>query len=165
MSNSAHVESLELLGRLKVALTRFGHDAQGALAAAETELRRVDNALEERLKFWQSQVIKRQEDLNRARSDLSFARALHDGKSTGCVEQELAVKKCTDRLKEAETKVAITRRWIRELPNQIKDYEGPARGLAGFVEADLRQAVALLEGRIAALEAYVSMSAPTTPES
>src|SRR5262245_9629917 len=142
MSTTAHVESLELLGRLKAALTRFGHDAQGALAAAETELRRVENGLEERLAFWQAQVLKRQEDLNRARSDLSFARSLHKGKSTGCVEQELAVKKSQERLREAEAKVTVTRRWIRDLPNHVKDYEGPARGLAGLVGADLKQAAA-----------------------
>jgi hypothetical protein len=165
MSTAAHVESLELIGRLKAALTRFGADARAALAAAETELRRVENGLEERLKFWQAQVLKRQEDVNRARTDLSFARSLHQGKSTGCVEQELALKKAHLRLQEAEEKVVVTRRWIRDLPNHVKDYEGPARALAGFVEADLRQAVALLEGRIAALEAYVSLSAPATPES
>ena len=62
MSTAAHVESLELLGRLKVALTRFGADAQAALAAAATELRRVENALEERLAYWQAQILKRQEN-------------------------------------------------------------------------------------------------------
>jgi hypothetical protein len=165
MTTAAHLESLELLGRLREALTRFGHDAQGALASAETVLRRVENGLEERLAFWQAQVLKRQEDLNRARTDLSFARSLHKGKSTGCVEQEIAVKKAQERLRDAEAKVAVTRRWIRDLPNHIKDYEGPARVLAGFVEADLKQAVAVLDGRMAALEAYIAAAAPTTPAS
>src|SRR5262245_22476152 len=162
MSTAAHVESLELLGRLKVALMRFGADAQAAIAAAETELRRVKSGLEERLAFWKAQIIKRQEEVNRARSDLSFARSLQKGKSTGCDEQKATLKRAVERLQKAESKVAVTGRWIRDLPNHVKDYEGPARGLAGFVEADLRQAIAVLDGRIAALEAYVAMSAPTT---
>ena len=53
------------------------------------------------------------------------------------------------------------RRWQRELPELVKDFEGPARGLSGFLEADLRQALVVLENKIAALEAYVSISAGT----
>jgi hypothetical protein len=165
MSTSAHVESLELLQRLHVALARFGADAQQALAAANLELRRVENALEERLKHWLLQVNKRQEDVNRARSELVFARAMHKGKTTGCVEQELALRKAQERLREAEAKVVVTRRWIREVPNLVKDYEGPARALSGYVEADLRMAVAQLESRIAAIEGYVAIPTPDVPQS
>lgn len=160
MSTSAHLESLELLKRLQAALARFGADAQTALSSAETEIRRVDGTLEDRLKYWQQQVFKRQEDVNRARSDLSFARSLHQGKSTGCVEQELALKKAQERLREAEGKVVTVRRWQREMPNVLKEYEGPARGLSGFLEADLRQAIAMLESKIASLEAYLAISSP-----
>src|SRR5262245_49285007 len=148
MSPSAQVQSLELLKRLHAVLARFGVDAEAALGQAAMDILHVHNTLADRLKYWQQQVYKRQEDVNRARSDLTFARALHDGKTIGCVEQELALRKAQERLREAEGKVATVRRWQQALPEQIKDYEGPARTLTGFLEADLRQALVLLQNKI-----------------
>lgn len=157
MSNAAQVESLELLQKLKACLARFGVDAQAALGTADGEIRRVQATLDDRLKYWQQQVFKRTELVNVARSNLVHARAIQQGKNVGTVEQELALRKAQEQLKEAEGKVVTTKKWQRELPNFVKDFEGPARGLGGFVEADLRQAVAVLDGRIAALEAYLAL--------
>jgi hypothetical protein len=162
MSPSAQVHSLELLRRFHAVLARFGLDAQTALVSAEAELRRTLEALDERLAHWQRQVIRRQEAVSEARSSLSHARALHDGKSVGCIEQELALRKAQERLKEAEGKVATVRRWQLSLPEMIKEYDGPARGLSGFLDADLRQGLAVLQGRIGALEAYIALTAPDT---
>lgn len=161
MNPSAHVHSIDQLDRLRAALARFGVDAQAALETATNEIRRVREGLEQRLHHWQQQVIKRQELLAQARSALSHARALHRGESVGCVEQELAVRKAKLSLAEAEDKVATTRRWQRELPLLVKDFEGPAHGLHGFLEADLRQAVVLLAGRLEALRAYTALTAPS----
>ena len=155
MTQSAQVHSIDLLKRLHAALARFGLDAQTALGAGAAEIRRVHETLVDRLKYWQQQVNKRQEEVNQARAALSHARALSEGRNTGCVEQELALRKAQDRLREAEGKVITTRRWQRDLPELAKEFEGPARALSGFLESDLRQALVLLEGKIAALEAYL----------
>jgi signal transduction histidine kinase len=160
MNPSAQVHSLELLKRLHAVLARFGVDAEAALGQAAMDVLHVHNTLADRLKYWQQQVYKRQEDVNRARSDLTFARAIHDGKTIGCVEQELALRKAQERLREAEGKVVTVRRWQQALPEQIKDYEGPARTLTGFLEADLRQALVLLQDKIATLEAYLAIPSP-----
>lgn len=160
MNPSAQVHSIELLEQFRAALARFGVDAQAALETAATTIRHAHATLEERLKYWQTQTVKRQEMLAQARAALSHARALHDGKSVGCVEQELAVRKAHDRLREAEDKVSTVKRWQRELPLAIKDFEGPAHGLHGFLEADLRQAIVQLGNRIDALHAYRAVTAP-----
>jgi len=170
MSQSAHVQSIELLKRLKEALVRFRIDAEAALGTADSEVRRIEELLVDRLKHWQQQVQKRTELVLQARSALSHARALHRGESVGCTEQELALRKAQERLREAEGKVVIVRRWQRELPNALKDYEGPARRLLSFVEGELRQAIVLLDNKISTLEAYISVSArgesfPVTPPS
>lgn len=159
MSESAQVHSLDLLKRLQLALVRFGSDAESALGTADREIRRVEMTLHEKLKYWNAQVIKRQEQVMQARAALSHARAMHDGKSVGCVEQELALRKAQNQLKEAEDKVATTKRWIRELPNIVKDFDGPARSLAGYIDSDLKQGIVQLDGRIAALEAYMQILA------
>src|SRR5262245_8053162 len=164
MSQSAQVDSIDRLKRFREALARFVVDAQAALATAELEVRRVVDKLEQLRKHWQQQVNKRQEAVNEARAALMHARALHEGKSVGCAEQELALKKARERLKEAEDKVVAVRRWQRDLPTYLKDLETPARSLAGFLDADLRTAVVQLDGKIAALEAYMAIAAPQGKE-
>jgi hypothetical protein len=164
MSQSAEVYSIELLKRLHAVLARFGVAAQAALGAGDLVVLRTYDALAERLKDWQRQAHKRQEEMNQARAALSHARAMHEGQRTGCIEQELALRKAQERVREAEEKVATVRRWQRELPELVKDYEGPARGLSGLLEADLRQALVVLENKIAALEAYAAISSPAGPK-
>src|SRR5262245_27955221 len=152
MSKSARVESIEQLERFQAALARFGADASTALGLAAREIRWVFDKLEERLEHWQRQLVKRREEMAQARAALAHARAMHEGKSIGCVEQELELRKTQERVREAEAKVAVTRRWQRELPELLKDYEAPARILSGFLEADLRQAAVMLDNKIAALK-------------
>jgi hypothetical protein len=159
MNPSAQVYSIDLLKRLQAALARFGVDAGAALGVGDMEIRRVHATLEERGKFWQQQVHRRQEEVSQARAALIHARALHEGKKVGCIEQELALRKAQERLREAEGKVLTVRRWQRDLPEILKDYEAPARSLSGFLETDLRQALVLLENKIAALEAYADLKA------
>ena len=162
MSASAKIHSIDLLKHLHEVLARFGVDAQTALGSAVLEILRVQNTLEEKLKYWQQQGFKRQEEMNQARAALSHARIMHEGKSTGCVEQEIALRKAQERVREAEAKFATTRRWLRELPNVIKEEEGPARALSGFLETNLRQGIVLLENKIASLEAYFAIVSGNT---
>jgi hypothetical protein len=157
MSQSAQVHSIELLEQLRNVLARFGLDGQTALGSAASEIRRVEEALGERLKFWRQQANKRQEELNQARAALSHARALHRGERIGCTEQELAVRKAQDRVREAEDKIIAVRRWQRDLPEVVKDFEAPARSLSGFLEGDLRHALVLLDNKIATLKAYLAI--------
>ena len=169
MSQSARVNSLDALKALHAALARFGPEAQEALGAAEIEIRRVFDYLHDQLKHWQRQVEKRQEDVNRARADLAHARAIRQGERSGYVEQEIALRKAQSRLREAEEKVMTVKRWLLHLPQAINEYEGPARRLAGLLDADLKQGLAILENKIGILETYmaaqVAETAPPAPTS
>jgi hypothetical protein len=157
MSQSAEVHSLELLRRLHAVLARFGIDAQTALGEGEMEIRHVQDSLADRLKYWRQQVDQRHEEVSQAKAALSHARAMSEDGRTGFVEQELALRKALQRARDAEDKVATVRRWQRQLPEFIKEFEGPARGLSGFLEADLRRALVLLDNKVAVLEAYLAI--------
>ena len=163
MSQSARVHSLDALKALAAALARYGPEAREALGAAEMEIRRVVESLHDQLKHWQRQVEKRQEDVNRARSDLAHARALRQGERTGYVEQEIALNKARNRLREAEDKIVVVKHWLLHLPQAIHEYEGPARRLAGMLDADLKQGVAILQDKIALLEAYAAVPVAEPP--
>ena len=161
MGPSARVGSIEKLQALHAALARFGGEAQAALDAGRSEVRRTLDGLHDALRRWQVEVQRRQEDVNRARADLSHARAVRWGEAgrSGTVEQEIALQKARQRLQEAEEKVERTRRWLRVLPDAVAELETPSRQLAGMLEADLRQALALLDGKVAALTAYAELAA------
>jgi chromosome segregation ATPase len=163
MSQSAKVSSIDALKALHAALARFGPEAQEALGAAEMEIRRVVDSLHDQHKHWQRQIEKRREDLNRARADLAHARAIRQGERTGYVEQEIAVNKAKVRLRDAEEKVVVVKRWLLHLPQAIHEYQGPAHRLAGLLDADLKQGLALLENKIAVLEAYTEIQVAESP--
>jgi hypothetical protein len=163
MSQSARVYSIDALKALHAALSRFGPEAREALGAAEIEIRRVSDYLQDQLQHWQRQVEKRQENVNRARADLAHARAIRQGERTGYVEQEIALRKALMLLREAEEKVVVCRRWILHLPQAINEYEGPARRLAGMLDADLKQALVILENKINVLEAYTALEVADVP--
>jgi chromosome segregation ATPase len=163
MSQSAQVQSLDVLKAMHAVLARYGPEALGALGAAEMEIRRAFDNLHNQLKHWQRQVEKRHEDVGRARADLAHARALHQGERHGYVEQEIALRKAQNRLREAEEKVVTVKRWLLHLPQAIHEYEGPARRLAGFLDANLKQALALLNNKIDILEAYMAVQATEPP--
>lgn len=157
MGPSANVRSLELLKRLEAVLTRYAADVETALGAADMEVRRAVEQLDDRLTYWRRMVDKRNEELGQAKAALTYARSINKGSTVGCVEQELEVNRAKKRLDEAEEKVVLVKRWQRQLPEYIKEFEAPARSLAGFTEGELRQAVVKLQNKIAILESYMDL--------
>jgi multidrug resistance efflux pump len=165
MSQSARVESLDALKEFKADLVTFGVDAQEALAAAETGIRRLLDEIEQQQKLWQAEIRKRQEELTRAKAEMSRQRWGHrDGKGPGMTEAEINLKKAERRLREAEAKLETTRKWLLHLPREVAEYQGVARRMGSFVETDLKRGVALLERRIEAVEAYLTPAAPPPPD-
>jgi hypothetical protein len=161
MSESARVESLDALKEFKAALVTFGADALEALAAAEAQIQRALDGLEQQLKHWQAELRRRQEELVRAKAELAQKRWGHrDSRGPGMTDAELAVRHAEQRVREAEAKIQTTRRWLLHLPREVAEYRGPARRLGGWLEADLKIGTALLDRRIGALEAYLAPPAP-----
>jgi hypothetical protein len=160
MNPSARVGSIDALQTLHDALAEFGPEAQEALGAAANEIRRVLDWLCDQLTFWRRSVEKRQEDVNRARADLAHKRAMTRGQNHACSEQELALRKAQALLREAEEKVQTTRRWLLHLPQEVNDYQGPARRLSGLLDADLKVGLTMLQNKIASLRAYTALTSP-----
>jgi hypothetical protein len=162
MSESVQVSSIDALRQFRAKLCEFGVDGLESLAAVELELRHMEDWLAERLKYWELQLRDRGEDLSRAKAAMVRHKwGSKDGKGVGTTEVEMEVKKAKRRIEEAEAKIEVTKRWQRELPKAVHEYEGPARQLTGYLESDLKQVLALLDRMATSLEAYVAISAPT----
>ena len=160
MSESARVRSVAALAEFRAALCNFGVDAKEALGTAELEIRRVFDWLDHQLKFWRAAVRQCEEEVVRAKAEL-VQRKYSKADRRGYTEQELALERAVARLEHARDKVEKTRHWILTLPRAVTEYEGPARQLAGMLDAELTRAAAVLEQKINALEAYVAMAPPS----
>jgi hypothetical protein len=160
MNQGARVHDVDALRELHAALAKFGVRARAALDSADGEVRRAGDFLERQRAYWQQEAVRRHEELNRARADLSRHRYVHNGERVGGSEKELAVRRAQERVREAEDKGDAVRRWQRLLPQAVANFEGAGRKLAGTLEADLRASLALLEARAAALDAYLALAPP-----
>jgi hypothetical protein len=165
MGRSARVTSIETVERFRNALCEFAKDAKDSLGAVDMQIRRTFDWLTERLKHWQHEVRVRQEELVRAKIELTSRKyANRDGKGPGTTDQEKAFRKAQARLQEAEDKVAACRRWHPLLDHAVKEYQGPARQLSSSLDLDLVHSLAILDQKLAALEAYLNLAPPSAPE-
>lgn len=165
MATSARVTSIEALEDFRARLIKSGTEAGNALANLQMQLRRTFEWLEDQLKYWQAALREREELVVRAKGEL-LQRQSSSGsvRGPGCTDQKIALEEALDRMHEAETKIRNCKHWQRILPREIMECDGPARQLSGFLEADFRKAVALLEQKILALESYVALVTPSGGE-
>lgn len=157
--SQARVSSIEALAAWKEAVCLFGDAGKNALCSAELEVRRAFDWLEEQRKHWQVEVRRREELVLQAKNELTRRKMMPIiGKHPDTTEQEKALRKAQMLLAEAEEKVESCRRWAGELRRAVEEYEGTARQLSSWLEADLPRECAKLEQRIVALEQYASMN-------
>jgi hypothetical protein len=165
MAPSARVTSIDALAAFKADLARFGSDAANALAGLQVQVRRAFEWLEAKLGEWLSELRRRQELVTRAKLELmqqDYGRG--ESRGPGHTEKKIALERAVARLREAEAKVAACKHWANALPQEVIECDGPARRLAGVLESDLRQALALLEQKVQALESYVALTSATAAE-
>ena len=164
MSNTARVDSIDSLKTFRVALIKFGEEANTALAAADAELLRVLGWLErDQVSFWQMQIRKRQEGLERAQEALRMKKLFPDasGRFPTPVEEEKAVRKWKAALEEAQTKLANCKKYARLLQREMMNYKGGVQRFSTWVQSEVPNAVARLDRMVGKLEAYVSLSMPS----
>jgi hypothetical protein len=171
MSPSARVTEIDALRAWKAALCVFTDAAEEALVAADMDIRRAADWLEDRRKFWEDELRRREDGVVHAKAELTRKKMMPVlGKSPDTTDEEKRLRKAVARLEEAEMKVKKTRKWAPIYQRAVEEYHGIGRRLGSFLEIDMRKGIALLDRKIAALEAYVSIeplappSAPTPPK-
>jgi hypothetical protein len=160
MSGPAHVTSIEALGELRAALCTFTAAGVDALGAADAEIRRTVDWLDQQLVYWQHEVRRWEDEVFRARSELARRRMVRvSDRPPDCSEQEEALARARQALEHAGDQVARTRRWERLWQEAVIEYQGPVGQLKQLLDGELVRAVALLERKIDALDSYVTLAA------
>ena len=164
MSESAHITAITALNDLRQALVCFGEEAAEALSTADAEIRRIDEWLDDQLKFWQQEVRVAEDVVFQAKTELTRRKMMHFGdRQPDTTDQEMALRAARARLEHAEEQVAITRTWQREWPQAVLDYRGPSGQLKGLLEGELPRGCAFLDRKTASLEGYAALTAPSAP--
>ena len=157
MGPAAHVTQTETLVEFRAAVCTFADQAKDALGIIDHEIRRTFSFLDEQMRGWHAEVRHAEDEVIQAKIELSQRRNQRIGdRKPDTAFQEKALRRAQARLEFAQEKLAATKRWLRDLPHELMNYEGPARQLQNALEADVPRMVAFMERKIAALEAYVN---------
>src|SRR4051812_16115313 len=126
MAQGARVDSVETLKAFKVALWKFQEAGQVALGDAESEMTRVLMWVEnEQDAYWRGQIRKAEETVSRCKEAVRMKTVFKDatGRQQSAVDEQKALQIAMKRLAEAQSKLVVVRRWVRQLQKEIELYK------------------------------------------
>src|SRR5436189_2582525 len=107
MPDAADVRSIDAVREWHAALATYGETLAESLAGVEMEIRRAHDWLGEQLSAWQRAVRDCEEDVTRAKAELSQRKfQTFDGREPDCTVQERSLRRARARLEHAEDQVA-----------------------------------------------------------
>jgi len=156
------VSSIDALRFARETLILFTDDAQGALGAMESEIRRcVDWLTHDQRMYWQSEVKRREQALAEAKAELHrkqlsqmFGGESHDS------EQREAVRNAKRKLEDALDKVELVKDSLPVLERAVMEYQTQAHPFADLLEFDAKRSTEMIDRMIGALEDYIRETAP-----
>ncbi|MCS7160097.1 MAG: hypothetical protein RMJ19_06460 [Gemmatales bacterium] len=161
MAEKARVLSVEVLEELRAALVLFRQDASAALSSVALVIERAYVWLEQQERFWKQEIRKREEAVSEARLELQRRKMMEIlDRPADTTEQEKALRRAQARLEEAERKLRAVKAWLVQWPRAVNEYRPIGQRLADFVDVEMLQLLAWMQGRIQALEAYLAAQPP-----
>ena len=160
MAGGANVDP-ETLAGFRAALVKFNQTASSALGDAEADIQRTIMWLEnEQQSYWNLQIRKRQEALQRAEEALRQKTLFKDASgSKGSASEELkVVQKCKLAMEEAQMKLAATKKWAKQLHKEAIIYKGQVQRFATCVSTDIPAAISHLGALINTIQEYEAIS-------
>ncbi len=162
----ADVRSVRALEDLRTGLTRFGAEAEQVLRAMAAELRRVQEYLGERRRYWEARVRTAEEELRRAQAALTACQSRgYTDPRTGytyvppCLQEKAWVERASRDLTEVRARLRELMDWQQLVERSATDYQRQAQRMSTWLQTEHPKALALLERKLEALHAYLA----TTP--
>jgi len=182
MAERAQVASLEAIESFRAALILYLSKARPALEEISSEVQRSRQWLQhDQRRLWENEMRTRAKKLERAKAEL-FSVELSRLQEVSAAQQ-MAVHRAEHSVRDAEAKLAMLKKWDRDLDNRTEPYSKQIEQMHDFMTTEMPRAVASLSQIIKALEAYseraprglsepaveappagASLETPTTPE-
>lgn len=165
MGSSANVRSIAALDEMNTALKRFQNEATSALNAADMDIKRTFEWLQERRRYWQYELKRHEQALIEAQRALQACMRSGDREHPpDCRENMAAVARLQRMVQEAGRELQIVEIHIKRVGEAAQHYQSVARRLASTLNGELLQGSTFLSNRANTLYAYAS-SGGGTPSS
>jgi hypothetical protein len=162
MAERAQVTSVEAIESFRANLILYRSKARPAVEEVSNEILRARAWLQnDRRRYWEHELRVRGRQLEEAQQEL-FSAMLSKLQSV-TVEHQRAVHQARHALDEAEDKLALLKKWDRELENRSAPLLKLVDQLLGFLTSDLAKAVAHLAQTVKTLDAYAGVVMPGPP--
>ncbi len=164
MAESANVTSVDAISRFRGAFARFNEDAHGVLQNLDRQAQKMLQWIEgDATTYWRLQVLRCHEQISRARSALDTALMKKTKDYTpSCIEEKENLRTAKERLRQAEEKTVVVRKWARIVREEIDEYRGKMNLLRDCLDVDVVRGLALLDRTLHALERYAEIAPPTS---
>jgi hypothetical protein len=159
MAERAQVTSFEAVESFRADLIVFLTRARAVLEEASDDVLRTRLWVQnDQRRLWEGETRVRGRKLEEARAELFNAQLSQFQESTAL--QLMAVQRAERAAREAEAKMAVLKKWDRDLENRTDPLVKQVTQLHGFLTIDMGRAVAYLVQVVKSLEAYADVAPP-----
>jgi hypothetical protein len=160
--SSANVTSIDALVSFRGALRTFQDQAGHALVSLDEQAQGALQWLEhDAPAFWRAQIRHCYDEVARTRTALDTCRRRAAGDHRpACLEEQEAFRQSQRKLREAEDKLEVVRRWTQKVREELDEYRGRVMRFRESVESGVPRSLALLDRTITTLDSYVERPAP-----
>lgn len=159
MAERSHVSSVEAIEAFRASVIVFLAKARPAVEEVSNEVMRTGLWLEnDQRDHWVREIRRLNRKLEEAQAELFTAKL--DRMKEGSALQEMAVHRIRRDLREAEDKLAITKKWSREIQNLTQPLLKEVEQLHTFFTTDMVRAIAYLAQVVKTLDAYAGLAPP-----
>jgi len=165
MAEQANIREVRAVSELRGRVVETSETLARLVDDCNATMRRfVDWVARDRATYWKTELRRRDQKIQSARSDLERAKiARPDADPRSFTDQRRALKKAKTRLEEAQAKTKACKRWAIELERQALLLRAGLRPVAAMAEAELPAATRWLAQLEQHLQGYLS-EAPTMPD-
>jgi hypothetical protein len=157
MADRAQVTSVEAIESFRSALIVYLSKVRPALEEMASEVLRMKQWLQnDQRRLWEGEMKARSKKLERAKAEL-FSVSMSRFQEVSSAQQ-LLMHRAKAACEEAEGKIAMLKKWDREIDNRADPLVKQVDQFQSFVVTELPRAIASLGQMIKALEAYADAS-------
>jgi hypothetical protein len=159
MPPQARVTSVDALSAFRAHLVNYLAQARATVEEITGEMVRTRVWLQQEQRLhWEGQARRRSARLNEARQALHNVKVAHLRDSARA--EEMAMRSAKSALEEAESKLALVKRWHRDFDSRVEPSARPMQRLHTVISKTLPEAIAFLDQTIRTLEAYREIAPP-----
>lgn len=164
MTDAARILETEAMAEARAALAEFALAVDRTLSEVDGEIQRLGDWLRlDRPAHWKREVRVRQEDLLRAKSELSRKMLAAAPDPARALEERRAVERARARLEEAVRRQENSRRWAAVWEREAMAYKAPAHLLREAVTSRIPAALGRIDRMIRSVDKYLRIAPPPSP--